>query len=106
MDMAALCPRWINIRRGCYILVVIAVAVCLWNSVNSAPTFITVLGGWSVFLSQMTGILIGDDVVVRNANLHVGDLYRSKGSSMYRYTGGVNRRHSRLGSWACGPCYI
>lgn len=50
MDMAALCPRWINIRRGCYILTIIAVAICPWNFVNNVTTFLTVLSGWSIFL--------------------------------------------------------
>jgi NCS1 family nucleobase:cation symporter-1 len=83
MDMAALCPRWINIRRGCFILTIIAVAVCPWNYVNSASTFITVLSGWSVFLSGMTGILIGDYFFVREAQLHKGDMYRGDKSSAY-----------------------
>jgi NCS1 family nucleobase:cation symporter-1 len=92
MDMAALCPRWINIRRGCYILTVIAVAVCPWNYVNNASTFITVLSGWSVFLSGMTGILIGDYFFVRKRQLHKGDMYRGKKDSAYYYTVGINWR--------------
>lgn len=45
MDMAALCPKWINIRRGCYILTVIAVAICPWcvQVLSDAPRrFLTV----------------------------------------------------------------
>lgn len=34
MDLAALCPKYINIRRGSFILVIIAVAVCPWNYVT------------------------------------------------------------------------
>jgi nucleobase:cation symporter-1, NCS1 family len=34
MDMAALCSRWINIRRGCCILTIIGVAIVPWNFVN------------------------------------------------------------------------
>ncbi|KAK7704124.1 hypothetical protein SLS64_008682 [Diaporthe eres] len=67
MDMAALCPKWINIRRGCYILTVIAVAICPWNYVTNPGTFITVLSGWSVFLSPMTGIVVSDYFLVRRA---------------------------------------
>ncbi|RDW72943.1 hypothetical protein BP6252_06850 [Coleophoma cylindrospora] len=92
MDMAALCPRWINIRRGCVVLTIIAVAVCPWNYVNSASTFITVLSGWSIFLSGMTGILISDYFLVRKRQLHVGDMYLGNSSSAYWYTYGVNWR--------------
>ena len=34
MDLAALCPKYINIRRGSFILSFIAVAVCPWNYVT------------------------------------------------------------------------
>lgn len=100
MDMAALCPRWINIRRGCFILTVIAVAVCPWNYVNNASTFITVLSGWSVFLSGMTGILIGDYFLVRFQKLHTGDLYQSSSNSAYFYTLGFNWR--AVVAWVMG----
>lgn len=98
--MAALCPRWINIRRGCYILTVIAVAICPWNFVNSVTTFINVLSGWSIFLSGMTGILIFDYFLVRRGELHVGDLYKSGKESAYWYTGGFNWR--AIVAWAMG----
>ena len=34
MDLTALCPRYINIRRGSFILTIIAVAACPWNYVT------------------------------------------------------------------------
>jgi NCS1 family nucleobase:cation symporter-1 len=100
MDMAALCPRWINIRRGCFILTIIAVAVCPWNYVNQATTFITVLSGWSIFLSGMTGILIFDYFLVRKHELHQGDMYLGNSSSAYWYTAGFNWR--AIFAWAMG----
>jgi NCS1 family nucleobase:cation symporter-1 len=100
MDMAALCPRWINIRRGCYILTIIAVAICPWNFVNNVTTFITVLSGWSIFLSGMTGILIFDYFLVRRCQLHVGDLYMAGKGSAYWYTGGFNWR--AIVAWVMG----
>lgn len=92
MDMAALCPKWINIRRGCVILTIIAIAVCPWNYVNAASTFIVVLSGWSIFLSGMTGILISDYFLVRHGELHIGDMYMSSSESAYWYTAGFNWR--------------
>ncbi|EPE35347.1 hypothetical protein GLAREA_11046 [Glarea lozoyensis ATCC 20868] len=100
MDMAALCPRWINIRRGCYILTIIAIAICPWNFVNNVTTFITVLSGWSIFLSGMTGILIFDYFLVRKGQLHVGDLYMAGKGSAYWYTAGFNWR--AIVAWVMG----
>lgn len=101
MDLAALCPKYINIRRGSYLLTVIAVAVCPWNYVTKASVFITVLSGWSVFLSPMTGILISDYFLVRKQELHVADLYMGMNkSSAYYYNFGFNWR--AFVAWAMG----
>jgi NCS1 family nucleobase:cation symporter-1 len=101
MDLAALCPKYINIRRGSYLLTVIAVAVCPWNYVFQPTVFITVLSGWSVFLSPMTGILISDYFLVRKRQLHVGDLYLGVNpAGAYWYTAGFNWR--AFVAWAMG----
>ncbi|KAF9637839.1 hypothetical protein BFW01_g8735 [Lasiodiplodia theobromae] len=101
MDMAALCPKWINIRRGCYILTVIAIAICPWNYVTNPGTFITVLSGWSVFLSPMTAIVVCDYFAVRRgAQYHVGDLYRGNSTSAYWYVAGFNPR--AFAAWIAG----
>ncbi len=100
MDMAALCPRWVNIRRGCFVLTAIGIAICPWNFVNQVTTFITVLSGWSIFLSGMTGILIFDYFLVRKRQLHTGDMYKSGRESAYWYTWGVNFR--AVFAWAMG----
>lgn len=92
MDLAALCPKWINIRRGAYFLSIVAVAICPWNYVTKPSTFITVLSGWSVFLSPMTGILVSDYFLVRGRNYHQGDLYTANSSSAYWYYHGFNWR--------------
>lgn len=59
---------------------------------NSVTTFITVLSGWSIFLSGMTGILIFDYFCVRRGELHMGDLYRGGKAGAYWYVCGVNWR--------------
>jgi nucleobase:cation symporter-1, NCS1 family len=41
MDLTTLWPKYINIRRGSYIIMIIGIAVCPWNYVNQATTFIT-----------------------------------------------------------------
>jgi NCS1 family nucleobase:cation symporter-1 len=100
MDLAALCPKYINIRRGSYLITIVAVATCPWQFVTQAATFITVLSGWSVFLSPMTGIVISDYFLVRKQGLHTGDLYRGDSSSAYWYAFGFNWR--AVAAWAMG----
>ncbi|PPJ51903.1 hypothetical protein CBER1_08794 [Cercospora berteroae] len=100
MDLAALCPKWINIRRGGYFVSVIAIAICPWNYVTKPTTFITVLSGWSVFLSPMTGIVIADYFLVRKRGYHVGDLYTGNSSSAYWGTAGFNWRG--FAAWTMG----
>jgi nucleobase:cation symporter-1, NCS1 family len=63
-----------------------------WNYVTKPTTFITVLSGWSVFLSPMTGIVIGDYFLVRNRDYRLGDLYTGNSDSAYWYTAGLNWR--------------
>ncbi|KAF2769732.1 NCS1 nucleoside transporter family protein [Teratosphaeria nubilosa] len=79
MDLAALCPKWINIRCGSYFLTVIGVAICPWQYLTKPSTFITVLSGWSYRL---------------------GDFYTGNSTSAYWYTLGFNWRG--LLSWTMG----
>ncbi|KAK4964898.1 hypothetical protein LTR28_003568, partial [Elasticomyces elasticus] len=100
MDLAALCPKWINIRRGSYLLSLIAIAICPWNYVTKPTTFITVLSGWSVFLSPMTGIIVSDYFLVRKQEYHIGDLYTGNSTSAYWYIAGFNFRG--FAAWVMG----
>ncbi|KAK4501382.1 hypothetical protein PRZ48_007191 [Zasmidium cellare] len=100
MDLAALCPKWINIRRGGYFVSIIAIAICPWQYVTKPSTFITVLSGWSVFLSPMTGIVVSDYFLVRRRNYHLGDLYTGNDSSAYYYWHGFNWRG--FSAWVMG----
>ena len=40
MDLTTLCPKYINLRRGAYIVAIVGIAVCPWNYVNKASTFL------------------------------------------------------------------
>jgi NCS1 family nucleobase:cation symporter-1 len=100
MDLSALCPQWINIRRGCYLVSVISIAICPWQYVTQPTTFITVLSGWSVFLSPMTGLVVSDYFLVRKRQYHLGDLYTGNSTSAYWYTAGFNWRGFM--AWATG----
>lgn len=50
MDLAGLLPKYLNIRRGAYISLILSIAMCPWQLLASAGTFISVMGAYSVFL--------------------------------------------------------
>ncbi|KAJ6015146.1 Allantoin permease [Penicillium herquei] len=99
-DLAALFPRYINIRRGAYLTALVSIASNPWKLVNTATTFLTVLSSYSVFLGPMTGLMISSYFVINKQKIKVDDLYIGNGASMYWYTWGVNWR--ALAGWICG----
>jgi len=90
-DLAILFPRYINIRRGQYICALVGLATCPWIIQNSAASFTSFLGGYSIFLGPICGILLADYYVHRQRKLDVAALY-SRESSPYWYTHGFNLR--------------
>jgi NCS1 family nucleobase:cation symporter-1 len=91
-DFAATFPRYINIRRGAYLTALLSVACNPWRLVNTATTFIAVLGSYSVFLGPMTGLMISSYFVVNKRKVNVDDLFVGNKGSVYWYTWGVNWR--------------
>ncbi|KAI9834235.1 MAG: hypothetical protein M1819_003073 [Sarea resinae] len=92
MDMSGLAPRWINIRRGSYIMIVIGICCQPWTLVSTAKRFLSVLSGFGIFIAPMTGVMLADYLVVRKRRLRLCDLYRGDSSSIYWYSKGFNWR--------------
>jgi len=90
-DLAILFPRYINIRRGQYVCALVGLATCPWIIQNSAVSFTSFLGGYSIFLGPICGILLADYYVYRRRKLDIAALYHKEGSP-YWYTHGVNLR--------------
>ena len=91
-NMAALFPRYLNIRRGGYICAAVGLAICPWNFLSSSDRFTTFLSAYSVFLSPIAACLISDYYLVRRGYLRVKDLYSGKISGPYFYFLGFNWR--------------
>ncbi|KAJ5731712.1 Allantoin permease [Penicillium malachiteum] len=91
-DLAALLPRYINIRRGAYLTALVSIASNPWKLVNTATIFLTVLSSYSVFLGPMTGLMISSYFVINRQKIKVDDLYIGNSTSLYWYTWGVNWR--------------
>lgn len=99
-DMAGLFPRFINIRRGAYIGLVLSIALCPWELLSSAATFISVLSAYSVFLGPMVGIQIADYWIIRGRRLKLSDLYHNHPDGVFYYYKGINWRS--FVSWIVG----
>jgi len=91
-DFAATFPKYINIRRGAYITALLSTAVNPWRLVNTATTFLSVLGSYSVFLGPMTGLMISSYYIVNKQKINVDDLFVGNEQSIYWYTYGINWR--------------
>lgn len=92
MDSAGLLPNYVNIRRGSYVALVLSIALCPWELLSSAATFISVLSAYSVFLGPMVGIQIADYWIVRKRRVKLTDLYHASPAGIYYYLKGFNFR--------------
>ncbi|ETW79909.1 nucleobase cation symporter [Heterobasidion irregulare TC 32-1] len=90
-DMAALCPKYINIRRGQVICALVGGwALCPWEILASATGFLNFMNGYTVFLGPIAGIMVTDYWIVHRTHVDVPSMYRPHGR--YRYNYGVNWR--------------
>ncbi|KAH9976618.1 cytosine-purine permease [Lactifluus volemus] len=90
-DMTALYPSYINIRRGQIICAFVGGwLLCPWEILASATGFLSFMGGYTVFLGPITGIMITDYWLVHRTRVDVPSMYQPHGR--YRYISGVNWR--------------
>ncbi|ESZ91094.1 putative Uncharacterized permease [Sclerotinia borealis F-4128] len=90
-DLTVLCPRYINIERGCIIAAIIGGWVIVpWKIISSAESFLAFMGGYAVFLAPIAGILAADYWLVKKQHIDVPALYDPQGR--YRYWNGINWR--------------
>ncbi|KAI8165054.1 Transporter acIS [Colletotrichum sp. SAR 10_70] len=100
MDLAGLFCRYINIRRGAYIGLVLSIALCPWELLSSASVFISVLSAYSVFLGPVIGIQICDYFIIRRRKIKLSDLYHPRSDGSFYYWKGINPR--TFIAWVCG----
>ncbi|KAH7213772.1 permease for cytosine/purines, uracil, thiamine, allantoin-domain-containing protein [Fusarium oxysporum] len=92
IDLASVFPKYINIRRGAYLMALLSPIVNPWRLVNTATVFLTVLSGYSVFLAPMTGLMVAHYNLVAKAKVNVDDLFVGNKDSIYWYNFGINWR--------------
>lgn len=92
IDLSAVFPKYINIRRGAYVTALLSPLVNPWRLVGTASIFLSVVAGYSVFLAPMVGIMVASYFVVCKRKLDIDSLFTGDRSSIYWYTCGVNWR--------------
>ncbi|KAJ7277845.1 permease for cytosine/purines, uracil, thiamine, allantoin-domain-containing protein [Mycena rebaudengoi] len=100
MDLAGLAPRYMNIRRGAYLLAALGLISNPWQYLSKATTFLTVISGFGIFFAPFTGVMLADYLVVRRGIIKLEDCYIGDSSSLYWYNGGFHWR--ALVAWALG----
>ncbi|KAJ2893845.1 Uracil permease [Zalerion maritima] len=91
-DMTALMPRFLNIRRGGYICAAVGLAMCPYNLLTDSNKFTTYLSAYSVFLSSIAGVMMGDYYFVRKGYLEVKELYDARKEGPYYFNFGIHWR--------------
>ncbi|KAG1862376.1 NCS1 nucleoside transporter family [Suillus tomentosus] len=106
MDLAALCPRYIDIRRGSLIIAIIGICINPWKIMNTANSFISAISGYAVFLGPLTGIMFADYHLLRHRRIKLSHLFLPQIGSDYWFWHGLNWRAPIawvLGVWASLP---
>ncbi|KAL5334018.1 permease for cytosine/purines, uracil, thiamine, allantoin-domain-containing protein [Aspergillus crustosus] len=97
-DLALWFPKYIDTRRGAYVCALLSILSMPWYIQNSAASFSAFLGGYSLFLGALAGIIVVDYWVCRNRRLRLRSLYDAKGT--HYFTGGFNLR--AIAAFVCG----
>jgi NCS1 family nucleobase:cation symporter-1 len=104
-DFANAFPKLISFRTGGLITGLIGIAMQPWKLLADPSAYIfTWLNGYSGGLGSIAGVLIADYWLVRNKELVLGDLYRTKG--VYTYASGWNWRAVAATLAGCGLAWI
>ncbi|TNY19629.1 NCS1 nucleoside transporter family [Rhodotorula diobovata] len=89
-DLTSIFPRFLSIRRGGYIAVVVGFCMCPWHLMSSSANFATYLSAYSVLLSSIVGVMVCHYYVIGKRQVAVHDLYEKDG--LYTYFHGFNLR--------------
>ncbi|KAK0236921.1 NCS1 nucleoside transporter family [Armillaria nabsnona] len=106
IDLAVLLPRYIDIKRGAFIIAIIGICINPWKILNSANSFISAISGYAVFLGPLSGIMIADYHLLRRRRLKLSHLFIPNPSSDYWFWHGLNWRAPvawLLGVWPSMP---
>ncbi|RFU32809.1 hypothetical protein B7463_g3585, partial [Scytalidium lignicola] len=92
IDLSGLFPKYINIRRGCFLCALLSWAVQPWLVFNSASVFVATMSAFTVFLVPLVGIMLTDYFIIRKQRIELSQLYTSDPDGAYWFHYGFNWR--------------
>ncbi|KAF5370543.1 hypothetical protein D9757_010126 [Collybiopsis confluens] len=92
MDLAALLPRYLNIRRGSFVVAIVGICINPWRILDTANSFISAISAYAVFLGPLTGIMLAEYYLIRRRRLKLSHLYLPGAKSDYWFSQGINIR--------------
>jgi nucleobase:cation symporter-1, NCS1 family len=84
--------RYISIRRGMIIALVLGFAITPWNLTKSSFSFTSYLSAYSIFIASICGVIIGDYFLVRKGYIDLPSLFNSREGGLYYFKFGFNWR--------------
>ncbi|OKL59023.1 hypothetical protein UA08_05545 [Talaromyces atroroseus] len=89
-DISLWFPKYIDTRRGAYICALLSILSMPWYIQHSAASFSAFLGGYSLFLGAIAGVIIADFWICRRRSIRIRSLYEMQGT--HYFTAGFNLR--------------
>lgn len=59
-DVSLILPRYIDMKRGFFIVQFLSYAIAPWKIMSSAQTFTSFLSGYGLFMASVAAIMIAD----------------------------------------------
>ncbi|BCR85977.1 uncharacterized protein ACHE_21435S [Aspergillus chevalieri] len=84
-DLAALAPRFFNIRRGQLLCAVLSWCLVPWKILESAESFLNFMSAYAIFLAPVAAIMLCDYWVVKQSKYDTLALYQPFNQT-YRYS--------------------
>ncbi|SCW04631.1 LAFE_0H17810g1_1 [Lachancea fermentati] len=103
MDLSSIFPKYINIRRGAIVILLLAWPTQPWLFYNTSSTFLTVMSSFSVFITPLVAIYISEYFYVRRRILKLSHCYINTSDSLYWYHGGFNFKAILCFLCGCAP---
>ncbi|KAF2719394.1 uracil permease-like protein [Polychaeton citri CBS 116435] len=84
-DSSMLFPRFLNIPRGQFLVLLLGFAVCPWKILASASTFTTFLSGYGLFMASVVAIMVCDYFLLTRGNVFISHCYDGSSKNRHYY---------------------
>lgn len=89
-DCSMLLPRYLDMRRGQILVLLLAWPIFPWKILATAATFTSFLSGYGIFMGGISGVMICDYYFWTKGNVFLSFLYSPHDNTHYTFTRGWN----------------